>query len=74
MASRDDSEQRERGYRHTLREICQQPDTWLATAAAVRERASEVAAFLRQAGVVPGHGLVVLTGSEASSLRNIAMA
>jgi tagatose-6-phosphate ketose/aldose isomerase len=51
------SEQRERGYRDTLREILQQPDSWLETAALV----SRSGVSLASEG-----GPVLLTGSGSS--------
>jgi tagatose-6-phosphate ketose/aldose isomerase len=51
-----ESEQRERGYRHTLREILQQPATWLETAALVGRSGVSLA----------GEGPVLLTGSGSS--------
>ena len=55
--------QRERGYADTLREILQQPATWLATAALLRE--PSVRAPL-QAALTPRPAHVVLTGSGSS--------
>jgi tagatose-6-phosphate ketose/aldose isomerase len=55
--------QREHGYADTLREILQQPATWLATAALLREPA--VRAQL-QAALAPRPAHVVLTGSGSS--------
>ncbi len=52
-----ESEQRERGYFHTLREILQQPDTWLQTAAMVQGCGISLAR---------GDGPVLLTGSGSS--------
>jgi tagatose-6-phosphate ketose/aldose isomerase len=52
-----ESEQRERGYVHTLREILQQPDTWIETAAVAR--GSGVSLAVRE-------GPVLLTGSGSS--------
>ena len=54
------AEQLERGYGHTLREICQQPITWLETAARMRG----LAPLLRPS--VEGAAGVVLTGSGSS--------
>ncbi len=51
-----ESEQRERGYHHTLREILQQPATWLETADLVGRSAVSLA----------GEGPVLLTGSGSS--------
>ena len=52
-----ENEQRERGYFHTLREILQQPDTWLETAAMVKGGGISLAR---------GDGPVLLTGSGSS--------
>jgi len=52
-----ESEQRERGYHHTLREILQQPDTWPETAAMVSGSGISLA---RE------DGPVLLTGSGSS--------
>jgi tagatose-6-phosphate ketose/aldose isomerase len=48
------------GYRHTIREICQQPATWPATAQALRVFREELAE------VVSGCQRIVLTGSGSS--------
>jgi tagatose-6-phosphate ketose/aldose isomerase len=53
------------GSRHTLREIGQQPVTWMETAALVAPRAGELAAALA-ALAVDGTGSLVLTGSGSS--------
>jgi len=52
-----ESEQRKRGYYHTLREILQQPDTW-----------QETAAFVSASGIslARDDGPVLLTGSGSS--------
>src|SRR5579872_251666 len=52
--------QRERGYFHTLREICQQPSTWLATSETMLAAAPAVARSL------DGIKSLVLTGSGSS--------
>ena len=52
-----ENEQRERGYHHTLREILQQPDTWLETAALVGKSGLSLAR---------DEGPVLLTGSGSS--------
>jgi len=52
-----DDEQRKRGYYHSLREILQQPSTWLETA----NRASR-----SEVGLQAGEGPVLLTGSGSS--------
>lgn len=52
--------QRERGYFHTVREICQQPDTWEQTALEVSGRLADLR------GPLAGCASVVLTGSGSS--------
>lgn len=52
-----ESEQRERGYYHTLREILQQPDTWPETAAIASDSGISLA---------ENDGPVLLTGSGSS--------
>jgi tagatose-6-phosphate ketose/aldose isomerase len=59
-------EQRQRGYLHTLAEIGQQPETWRVTARALAAEAPRLIAFLRAAGLAPGRGVVILTGSGSS--------
>jgi len=54
------AEQLERGYGHTLREIAQQPLTWIETASRMRELAPTLERTLA------GAGAVVLTGSGSS--------
>ena len=54
-----------KGYGHTLREIVQQPVTWLETASSVVDEAGRIEAALARAGVKNGGGLV-LTGSGSS--------
>jgi tagatose-6-phosphate ketose/aldose isomerase len=53
-------EQIARGYGHTLREVCQQPLTWLKTASGLLRRAPELEP------VVEGVDPMVLTGSGSS--------
>jgi tagatose-6-phosphate ketose/aldose isomerase len=60
------AEQRERGYGHTLREICQQPVTWSETAAALARSAGVLEAALVEAGIDRREGSVILTGSGSS--------
>jgi len=58
-------EQSRRGYRHTLREIAQQPFTWVETAREMAARARELRSALDHvAGRRPG--LLALTGSGSS--------
>ncbi|MEW9570929.1 SIS domain-containing protein [Rhodanobacter sp. Si-c] len=63
LAAAKPEAQRERGYADTLREILQQPATWQATAALLRE--PSVQAQL-QAVLTPRPAQVVLTGSGSS--------
>jgi tagatose-6-phosphate ketose/aldose isomerase len=60
LLRRSAAEQQTAGYFHTLREICQQPQTWTGTAATVTARRAELAAL-----VEPCRALV-LTGSGSS--------
>jgi tagatose-6-phosphate ketose/aldose isomerase len=55
-----------RGYRHTLREICQQPLTWLETASRMSARAAVIEASLAAVDSDGALGAVVLTGSGSS--------
>jgi len=63
LVERPEADQRRLGYYHTLREIAQQPLTWLATARLMVERRSEIDA--RFAGD-PRPQRVLLTGSGSS--------
>ncbi|HVN78519.1 MAG TPA: tagatose-6-phosphate ketose isomerase [Terriglobia bacterium] len=58
--------QHERGYFHTLHEICQQPFTWLETAAIATASRDRIQAFLKESRVFNGNGTMVLTGSGSS--------
>lgn len=60
ILSRSPEEQLKRGYYHTLREICQQPPTWVNTA----EQMISSAEVLR--GCTEGIRTLVLTGSGSS--------
>src|SRR5215469_4436682 len=60
LLRRSATEQREAGYLHTLREICQQPQTWVTTAATVIARRAQLAALLE-----PCRSLI-LSGSGSS--------
>lgn len=46
LLRRSGAEQQNAGYFHTLREICQQPHTWTATATGVTARRAQLAALL----------------------------
>jgi len=65
LLARDAAEQERRGYVHTLREICQQPATWVETADGVLAQADVIRDALA-AGVPDGAGAIVLTGSGSS--------
>jgi D-galactosamine 6-phosphate deaminase/isomerase len=52
--------QKERGYFHTLREICRQPQTWRETCELIAESAPELKSLLR------GVSSLILTGSGSS--------
>ena len=58
-------EQSRRGYVHTLREIAQQPYTWIETARTLAPRASELRAALDHVAS-DRPGLLVLSGSGSS--------
>ncbi len=60
LLERPPAEQRERGYFHTLKEICQQPETWTGAAALVVRRRETLRA------VVEGAASLLLTGSGSS--------
>lgn len=60
ILSRSPTEQLKRGYYHTLREICQQPPTWINTA----EQMISSGDGLR--GCIEGIRSIVLTGSGSS--------
>lgn len=59
-------EQDSRGYAHTLREICQQPVTWLETAERVAGRVRPFADSVAAVNVDGAPGAIVLTGSGSS--------
>jgi tagatose-6-phosphate ketose/aldose isomerase len=66
LLSASEDEQQQRGYRHTLREILQQPVTWLETAAGLGPR---LALVQRNLDWVLGNGApgaIILTGSGSS--------
>ena len=68
-------EQRARGYRDTLREICQQPSTWRTTLAGSVARRGPLSQLVAESGVrkVPGASLV-LTGSGSSHYVGMCLA
>ena len=58
--------QLDRGYGHTLREICQQPLTWPKTAAAMSDASERIRHALTAGGISDRSGELVLTGSGSS--------
>jgi tagatose-6-phosphate ketose/aldose isomerase len=60
------AEQLERGYGHTLREICQQPLTWARTAATLALAADRIRTILADGGISDRSGGLLLTGSGSS--------
>ncbi len=66
LLARPPKEQQARGYAHTLREIAQQPVTWLGTAAAVASDRVRLDEVLERAGIHACTGSLVLTGSGSS--------
>jgi tagatose-6-phosphate ketose/aldose isomerase len=59
-------EQERRGYRHTLREISQQPLTWLETAESVPGRLDAIRSALARVSGNGRAGTIVFTGSGSS--------
>ena len=66
LLHRPAAEQQAQGYEHTLREIVQQPVTWLETGAAVGGDGARLRTVLEKAGVLSRRGSVILTGSGSS--------
>src|SRR5258707_3821388 len=60
LFGRTDAEQHRLGYFHTLREICQQPATWLRTSALMQGKAASVRP------VLAGLASLTLAGSGSS--------
>jgi len=60
------AEQDGRGYRHTLREICQQPVTWLETASRMAGCLGAIETSLSALDGGGAAGAIVLTGSGSS--------
>jgi D-galactosamine 6-phosphate deaminase/isomerase len=61
--------QRQFGYGHTVREIDQQPETWIETARRMEAHQPGLADWFSEAGLIPsgpGSGGLVLTGSGSS--------
>ena len=66
LLEQDLDSQRARGYFHTLREIAQQPLTWMATARGLARQTPLLEAALAQSGIADKRGALVLTGSGSS--------
>jgi tagatose-6-phosphate ketose/aldose isomerase len=66
LLRRSGEERRARGYDHTLREICQQPVTWLETAGALASDSTRLRSVLDSAGILRRRGAMILTGSGSS--------
>jgi tagatose-6-phosphate ketose/aldose isomerase len=66
LLGRPASECHERGYEHTLREISQQPVTWIETARALESDSGRLGRALESAGILGGRGSMILTGSGSS--------
>src|SRR6266436_2913174 len=60
MLSRGPEEQGQLGYVHTLREICQQPSTWIGTAELMQQSAREVSPLVKSISSL------ILSGSGSS--------
>jgi tagatose-6-phosphate ketose/aldose isomerase len=60
MLSHGPAEQQQLGYVHTLREICQQPSTWLGTAELMQQSARELAPLVKSTATL------ILSGSGSS--------
>jgi len=60
LLERKDEDQRKRGYFHTLRELCQQPATWLRTAETMQEHAAQLIRL------TAGLSCLTLSGSGSS--------
>lgn len=54
------------GYYHTLREICQQPLTWLDTSARVVGSLARLQAIMAESGLARKQGTLMFTGSGSS--------
>ncbi|HEU0004577.1 MAG TPA: tagatose-6-phosphate ketose isomerase [Terriglobia bacterium] len=54
------------GYYHTLREICQQPLTWLDTSARVVASLGRLRAIVAESGLAAKRGALIFTGSGSS--------
>lgn len=66
LLSQAEADRKEGGYVHTLREIAQQPITWLETASAAAARAPDHLRLLAEFGMGDRTGSFFLTGSGSS--------
>jgi tagatose-6-phosphate ketose/aldose isomerase len=67
-------EQQRRGYAHTLREICQQPVTWLETATRATDSVPALASALAHVQAEGRAGAILLTGSGSSEYAGECLA
>ena len=61
-----EEQQKQQGYYHTLHEICQQPLTWIDTAARVRANRNRLNTILTESGIQDQRGSIIMTGSGSS--------
>ena len=66
LLARSAEQQDAAGYQHTLREICQQPETWIETAARMAAEGPRLEQALVAAGIRDRRGSLLLTGSGSS--------
>jgi len=66
LLARPPDHQAAAGYQHTLREICQQPETWMETAARVAGHGAQLDQLLAATGIRGRRGFLLLTGSGSS--------
>ena len=70
-----ESQKRARGLLYTPAEIAQQPHTWRSAAAMLLQRRSEIADYLRDAGLMgPKRAILILTGAGSSEFVGNAAA
>ena len=60
LLERNEEDQRRQGYFHTIREICQQPETWLRTAELIRDYTADLSRL------TDGLSCLTLSGSGSS--------
>jgi tagatose-6-phosphate ketose/aldose isomerase len=60
-------EQRNAGYYYTLKEILQQPGTWMDTCSRMVSSQASILELLRGGGIFDGQGKIIITGSGSSA-------